>query len=120
MTAITHPVRRISAPTIYKVLFLGSAFSVFPYGALMGVLSLFGLNTVTWNGAHVHGFWGLVTGTLIGVLFVLVLTLAVGSACAIGMWIYSKFEPISITYFSLEEAPQPGESEVAVEASSRE
>jgi len=39
------------------------------FGTLVGILALFGYNTVTWNGAHVHGVQGLLFGVGIGVVF---------------------------------------------------
>ena len=65
----------------------------------MGVLSIFGANTVTWNGAQIIGLAGLFTSILIGMFLVLFSTLVLGTGCIFGTWLFSKFESIGITYF---------------------
>lgn len=87
---------RISTGSIYKLWFIGLSASLLPFGILLGVLALFGFNTVTWNGQPVHGLSGLVSGPLIGGLVAVLFTAFLGSAAALGLWLFSKFKPISI------------------------
>jgi hypothetical protein len=100
MNKTTIQVVRLSAGTIYKSLFIGTIFSFLPLTTILGILALFGLNTVTWNGAQVHGFGGLITGVLLGAFFCFFFTAVVGTACAFGLWLYSKFERVHISYFT--------------------
>jgi hypothetical protein len=109
MTKTTVQVVRLSAGTVYKVAFIGSVFSLLLLCAVFGVLALFGFNTVSWNGAQVYGFWGLVTGLLLGGFFCLFVPAFFGSACAFGLWLYSKFERIHVSYF----LPSPDSTEHA-------
>ncbi len=87
---------RISTGTIYKLWFIGLSASMLPFGTLFGILAMFGYNTVTWNGQPVHGLAGLIGGPLIGALVAVLFTAFLGSAAALGLWLFSKFMPISI------------------------
>lgn len=120
MSTTTVRVVRLTAQTIYKTIFLGTVFSFGIFCAVMGVLAAFGANTVSWNGAHVHGLGGLVTGVLIGAGFVVGGSVILGTACVFGTWLYSKFETVSISYLddpgalvSVAPAPIPGENSAA-------
>jgi hypothetical protein len=106
---MTNSVRihRLAGVTIYKVLFLGTAFSLGVFGVLMGIFAAFGASTVSWNGAHVYGLWGLGAGILLGVLCVLFVTLFIGTACIFGTWLYSKFGTMEITYVPGQSAGPP-------------
>ena len=87
---------RISTGTIYKLWFFGLLASMVPLGLLGGVLAAFGFNTVTWNGQPLHGVPGLIAGPFIGVFISVFITVIFGSASACGLWLFSKFRPISI------------------------
>jgi len=87
---------RISTGTIYKLWFIGLFSSLFPLGVLFGVLSVFGFNTVTWNGQPLHGVSGLLGGPLISIFISFLFSTLLGSAAALGLWLFSKFKPISI------------------------
>jgi len=67
-----------------------------PLGILSGVFAAFGFNTVTWNGQPLHGISGLIGGPFIGVFIYALITVVFGSASAFGLWLFSKFRPISI------------------------
>ncbi len=88
--------RRLSVGSVYKLWFIGLCASMVPLGILFGVLALFGLNTVTWNQQPLHGIAGLAGGPLIGIFLALVLTAFLGSAAALGLWLYSKFQPLTL------------------------
>jgi hypothetical protein len=90
------PVRRLSVGSVYKLWFVGLSASLIPLGLLFGVLAACGFNTVTWSGQHVHGSAGLIEGPLMGVFMALMFTALLGSAAALGLWLYSKFRPITL------------------------
>jgi hypothetical protein len=89
-------IARISTGTIYKLWFIGLSASLLPFGMISGVLAMFGYNTVKWNGQPVYGLTGLIGGPLIGVLVAVFFTVFLGSAAALGLWLFSKYKPISI------------------------
>jgi hypothetical protein len=82
--------------SLCKLLFTGFVCFFVPFGLIVGVLAVFGLNTVTWNQQSVHGLAGLAAGLGMGIVFTLMLTVFAGIPCAIGLWLYSKFKPLSI------------------------
>ena len=87
---------RISTGTIYKLWFIGLFASMLPLSTLLGVLSAFGFNTVIWNGQPLHGVSGLFGGPLIGIFISVLFTAVFGSAAAFGLWLFSKFKPITV------------------------
>lgn len=89
-------IQRLSAGTIYKLAALGIACSVLPLCIFFGVLAAFGAQTIAWNGQHLTGFWGLAMSPVVGLMITGMGTLFVGSACAIGLWLYSFIRPMSI------------------------
>ncbi len=93
-TAIsTH---RLSVGSVYKLWLIGLSVSMVSLGVLFGVLAMFGFNTVTWNEQPLHGVAGLIGGPLLGVFVALLFTAIFGSAAALGLWLYSKFRPITL------------------------
>jgi hypothetical protein len=97
MTFTTITVRRLSAGAIYKLWFIGMAASLTPLGMVFGVMALFGFDTVAWRGSPVHGIGGLLGGAFVGVFIALPLTAFFGTASVVGLWLYSKFRPLSLT-----------------------
>lgn len=91
----TLTVRRLGVGTVYKLWFIGMLASMLPLGLLFGVLAAFGYNTVTWNGEPLYGVAGLVSGPLMGLFLAVRFTLLLGSAAALGLWLYSKLRPSS-------------------------
>lgn len=88
--------RRLSAGSVYKLWLVGLGSSMIPLGILYGIFALFGFNTIRWNGHVLHGFAGLAVGPLLGLLLTVLFTVILGSAAALGLWLYSKFRPISL------------------------
>lgn len=89
-------VQRLSVGTIYKIWLISLTTALVPLGAVFGVLSLLGLNTVTWNGQPLHGVTGLLAGPFIGLFVSLAFTAFLGSAAVFGLWLYSKFRPLTL------------------------
>lgn len=91
-TSVT--VDRLYGGTVYKLIGIGLTCSVIPFSLLMGIFALFGANTVSWNAKPIVGMWGLALSPVIGVLLCVVLTFVLGTACVVGLWVYSKFRPV--------------------------
>jgi hypothetical protein len=92
----TISTQRLSAGSVYKLWLIGLGVSLVPLGVLLGVLAMFGFNTVTWNGQPIHGVKGLIGGPIIGALLTLLFTAILGSVAAAGLWLYSKFQAVSL------------------------
>ena len=93
----TFSVKRLSVGSIYKLMFIGLTSSLIPLGLVFGVLALLGANTVRWNNEPLHGFSGLFAGPLLGVAIAFFLSAFLGTASALGLWLYSKFRPLSLS-----------------------
>jgi hypothetical protein len=83
-------IERLSAAAIYKWVFLGAFVICIPYQLVMGLLALFGFQTVSWNGQPVTGFRGLLLGPSLGFLAVVILTACLGTACVAARWLFSQ------------------------------
>ena len=95
-------IKKLSAGTTYKLIFVGSLVGLLPLCLLFGIMGAFGMDTVTWNEQPVTGFKALFVGPLIGVFMSLIFTAIFGSITAMGLWVYSFFKPITIIYFKHE------------------
>ncbi len=92
----TIEVAGLSVGTVYKTVAIGTFCCIVPLCTLMGFFALFGANTLAWNGHPVTGVSGLFAGPLIGAFIAGCAVVLWGSACAIGLWIYSKFFSFTI------------------------
>ena len=96
-------IKRLSTGTVFKILIIGGLYSVIPFSVLMGILSLFGASTITWNHQHLTGLTGLIASPLIGAFVTLFLSGFFGIFIAAGLWLYSKFKPLTINYHQINE-----------------
>ena len=92
----TISIQRLSTGTIYKLWLIGLTVSMTPLGLLLGIFAMLGFKAVTWNGQPLYGVAGLIAGPLLGVLLAVLFTAFLGSASAIGLWVYSKVRPLDI------------------------
>lgn len=92
----TISLHRLSAGSVYKLLFIGLVTSMVPLGTVLGAFAFVGFNTVSWNGAPLHGTSGLLGGPFVALFVALLFTAFLGSATALGLWVYSKFRPLSL------------------------
>lgn len=89
-------VLRISVGTLFKLVALGLTLSLIPLTLLLGIFALFGASTVNWNQQPVTGVSGLLTSPLIGLLLATAFTMFLGTCMAFGLWLYSKFRPLTL------------------------
>lgn len=92
-------IKRLATGTIFKILIFGSLFSIVPFSMLMGVLSLFGATTVSWNGQPLTGVTGLIASPFIGVFIALLFSGIFGLFISAGLWVYSRFKPMVLHYW---------------------
>ena len=98
----TMEVKKLSAGTIYKLIFTGSLIGFVFICLIFGILGATGMEVVTWNGEHVTGPKALLVGPLIGALMSLFFTAIFGSITALGLWLYSLVKPVHLIYFKQE------------------
>ena len=89
-------IKRVPFTSAFKLAAIGFCFSLIPFATLMGCFALFGFHTVTWNSEPVVGLKGLLASPFIGLFVALFFSLIVGTMLAVGLWIYSFFEPLRI------------------------
>ena len=61
-------IRRLSTGSVFRIIAAGSFFSMIPLTIFFGILALFGLDTIKWNNAPIHGLSGLLLSPLLGVV----------------------------------------------------
>jgi hypothetical protein len=89
-------VGRLTFGSLFKILFAPSAFCFLILGGAASVAALMGLDAVTWNGAHVHGVSGLVTGLSV-TLALLVIWSGLGALFgAVILKLFGRLIPIGI------------------------
>lgn len=94
----TLQIQRFSFGTVYKVLFIAATFSMVPLAILMGLFAFFGAETIVWNGQHLTGLMGLIASPFVGIMMALIFTGFLGTLFACGLWLYSKFRPLQLSY----------------------
>jgi hypothetical protein len=76
-----------------------SAFtSLLPFGFLVGISALFGVNSVMFEGQSLVGWIGLFVGVAMAVFVAGLVTFFAASFGYFGLWLYSRFRPITLEY----------------------
>lgn len=88
--------RRLSAGSVYKLVFIGLMTAMLPLGLLMGLMAWVGFETVHWQGVPVAGPGAVVVGVLAGLWVALAFTAVMGSLMALGLWLYARFKPLHL------------------------
>jgi hypothetical protein len=86
----------LSAGSLYKILFIGHAFSMGLLIVCMGVFSLFGFETVHIEGVPAVGLKGLLTAIVVAAVFSLVFSFLNWLFILIGNWVYTRFRSYEI------------------------
>lgn len=94
----TLEIKRLSTGTVFKIMLIGGFCSLIPFSVLMGILSLFGASSVTWNNQPLTGVHGLIAAPFIGAFTALLISGLFGLFIAAGLWLYSKFKPLTLHY----------------------
>lgn len=101
--------RRISSGSIFKIIFVGSWIGSVPVFLFLSMFAATGAEFMSWNGKYITGLTALVTGPLLGLFMATFFGAFVGSATALGLWIYSKFHTLTL-FVSLETAEMKSEA----------
>ena len=88
--------RGITAGSLFKILFIGHAFSCGRRVILMGVLSFFGHETVFLQGNPVFGVTGLISGVFSAAIFALLFAFINWLFILTGNWIFTRFRTYDI------------------------
>lgn len=92
-------IRRLGTGSVFRLVAIGCFCSLVPFATLMGVFALFGFHTVTWNHEPLTGIGGLLASPFIGLVIAAGFTLFFGLCLSLGLWLYSRFRPLTILIF---------------------
>jgi len=95
-------IKRLRIGTVYKLVCVGLLTGLVPLCLFFGILAFFGFDTVEWNGESLTGLKGLLAGPIMGLFLALMFTAFFGSVIALGLWLYSFFKPIRLTYLNVD------------------
>ncbi|HKX27312.1 MAG TPA: hypothetical protein VJ302_06450 [Blastocatellia bacterium] len=95
-------VKRLSTSSVFKVIGIGLFLSVIPLSLIAGLFALFGAHTVQLNNEPATGIKGLLSASLIGLVWTMAVTLILGTLCALGLWIFSRFSPLELSVKELD------------------
>lgn len=89
-------VQRLSAGTLFKLAGVGLAITLVLFSSVMGVCAFFGASTVNWNHQQLTGWPGLIASPFIGAFLAVLFTGILGCCMVFGLWLYSKFRPLTL------------------------
>ncbi len=87
---------RLKVGAVFKLHLIGMTLFMVPLGLVQGILACFGFNSLSWQGVPIHGAGALLAGPLIGLTTALLFTLMIGTMSALGLWLYSRFRPLTL------------------------
>lgn len=89
---------KISKKSLFKLVFIGLTTSFTLFAIICGIAALFGAETVQWNGVHRTGIEGLMYGFILGPFLGLLFTCIMWLIITPGLWVYSFFREIKVTF----------------------
>jgi hypothetical protein len=92
--------------TIFKIGFFSNLFFWGGFAALFGVLALFGVDIVKWNGAYVYGPGALLAALLIGGVFTLIGSVILMLGGMMAAWASRRFGFGELTFFVTVDTPK--------------
>jgi hypothetical protein len=99
-------VKRLTLGSLFTLLFIGSASWLVPLCLIDGVVGLFGGDMIKTNGVYLHGWQSLISGIIGGPIAAFFLSVFATLFYFPGLWIFSFFRPVSITYLEANTAEQ--------------
>lgn len=90
--------KKISKRSLFKILFIGTTFGFAVFFIGCGIGALFGLESVHWDDEPVTGVLGLIVAFAMWPFFTFFMSLFIWLFCILGLWLYSFFKPIKVTF----------------------
>jgi len=100
-------IRRLTIATVLRLTLLGAVYSLVPLFILMGALTFFGYSPpfeFVWNGEPLTGLPALLVSPFMGLFFAALSGLSMGVCVFAGLWMYSLFRTVDISYLPSEPA----------------
>ncbi len=98
--------RNISGGSLYKLLLIGISTPLLLFILLCGIASLFDADTVHWGDKPITGIWGLISAVIMYPVSCVMSAAFAWLGIAFGLWIYSRFRKIEITFVDGEVVPE--------------
>jgi len=92
-------IQQLTTGTVFKLVAVGSLFSIVPVFLVVGLLSAIGNGAMEWNGQALIGIQALVWSPVVGLVAAMMTTVIFGTLLALGLWIFSLIRPVQLQYF---------------------
>ena len=99
-------VKRIRTRGLFKYCFVGIFTIFYPFLQLLAMFSESDAVTYTFNGKPLYGWEAILSAPLLAFFFALVFSLFLWGMLGVGVRVWSKFKPITITYVPLDSNDQ--------------
>jgi hypothetical protein len=99
-------IKRLTLGSLFTLLFIGSASWLVPLCLIGGIVGLFGGDMIKTNGVYLHGWQSLISGIIGGAIAAFFLSIFATLFYFPGLWIFSFFRPVSITYVKVNTVEQ--------------
>jgi len=95
-------VKRLCSNSLFAILLAGNLCAIFPLLFLIGVLTCFGLSSVSlsFNGHLLTGGSAIIGGILMGLIFPLLFSFGEWILLFPGLWIYSRFRTLRLEFIA--------------------
>lgn len=94
----TLEVSRLRGASIVKLAILGTVIGCTLVTTIFGIVGLFGLETVQWNGQYLTGLKGVVASPFVGAFIGIIFGMVFAVLAYIGLRVYSLFGGLTIEY----------------------
>ncbi|WP_456432095.1 hypothetical protein [Nitratifractor sp.] len=91
-------IKRLKAGTLFKLLFTRNVMFFVPISSILGILSFFGLATISWNEQVLTGWKAVVASPLIGLFIAILFSIVMWIALGFGLWLFSLFASMDLEY----------------------
>ena len=95
-------IRRLRASTLLRIYFIGSLLTFYPFFIIAGVAAAFGAETLKAGNVQVHGWMAIADALLLPPIFALGFSVFWLVGTWPGLWIYSKFKSMHLSFYTPE------------------
>ena len=105
MKVVAH---KLTKKSVFMVLLIGMGTSLMTFSLVMGVLSIFGFETIHVNGESIIGLNGLLSALLMGASSILGSVTSLWLCIVFGLWVYSHFGNLNIEFVEVKKHEKEG------------
>jgi len=90
--------KKITKGSVFKIYFIGLAGGFFVLFFILGVLAIFGAQTVTLGEQPIIGIMGFIAAMVMWPIFSFFYAVSMWLISILGLWLYSFVKPITISF----------------------